>query len=222
MQRETTQKSDTAPTLIVPDLDEVRPRRPIPQSEITRVINLHIEMLDLRRMALNRAMNIGFKLRCWHDLIPHGKWAKWCQANIPEIPERTIQRYIQLWDNQELIRSHFKSDTVSDLNQVIGVREALEFLQDRRAAEAKPNSAKRLLSGTKPIQKAPSAKKELNKAEAVVEAGLPEVNKVLDAIDQFAGHSNRQPITVQAEMLDKLCPVCRVLVENAPESESIS
>jgi hypothetical protein len=138
-------------------------------------------MLDLRRMALERAMEIGFKLRCWRDLVPHGKWAKWCEANIPEIRERTIQHYIQLWDNNELIWSHFKSETVSDLDQVVGVREALEFLQGRRAAEAKPNSAKRLPSGGKSVQK---------------------------------------PITIKAEMLDKICSACRALIENASASSS--
>jgi hypothetical protein len=128
-------------TFSVSDPDEIRPIRPILKSEIINVLNLHAEMLDLRRMALNRAFDIGFKLRCWHDLIPHGKWTKWCEANIPQIHERTIRRYLQLWDNHELIRTHFKSDTVSDLDEVIGIKEALEFLKESNPAPAKEKRA---------------------------------------------------------------------------------
>lgn len=129
-------------SFVVPDPNEIRPYRLIPQKEIDEVIQWHLEMFDLRRMALNRAIKIGFKLRCWHDLIPHGKWLKWLKANLP-IEERMAQRYLQLWDNHEVIERHFgdrfNSDCVSDLDEVVGVREALEFLTktSRRAAGQK-------------------------------------------------------------------------------------
>jgi len=199
-----------------PDSDEIRPARPIPQSEITRVINLHNQMLDLRRMALNRAIDIGFKLRCWRDLIPHGKWLQWCRANLSTIHERTIRNYIDLWDEHELIRNHFKSESVSDLDEVAGVREALDFLAHWRAEHAKAPSCKKLPSTIKAIQKADSISEaeQFNQLEAIIEAGLPEATQTLDALDRLDAQLKAHPVSVRPELLARLCPVCRALLEN--------
>jgi hypothetical protein len=60
--------------IVIPDPEEIRPSRPIPQKEIDEVKRKHVE---IAHAVLSSALEIGFKLRCWHDLIPHGQWMKW-------------------------------------------------------------------------------------------------------------------------------------------------
>jgi hypothetical protein len=85
----------------------------------------------LRRLALNRAFDIGFKLRCWHDLIPHGKWLPWLRANV-QIPERTASQYLLLWDHNEEIKSAFNSES-ADLGELPPIKDALALIANKRA-----------------------------------------------------------------------------------------
>jgi hypothetical protein len=131
-------KSDsTATELTIPDPDEIRPRRPIPRGEIVEVENWHRELHDLRRWALNRAFDIGFKLRCWHDLIPHGQWLPWLRANVA-IPERTAYQYLLLWDHNEEIKATFKFADSANLNELPPIKDALALIANKRA-EKRPS-----------------------------------------------------------------------------------
>jgi Protein of unknown function (DUF3102) len=132
-------ESEKATELSIPDPDEIRPRRPIPRDEIIEVEKWHQELYDLkrlalnrlRRLALNRAFDIGFKLRCWHDLIPHGKWLPWLRANV-QIPERTASQYLLLWDHNEEIKSAFNSES-ADLGELPPIKDALALIANKRA-----------------------------------------------------------------------------------------
>ena len=71
------------------------------------------------RILLDRAFEIGFKLTCWHDLVPHGKWLKWLDPNM-EIPERRARRYVQLWENREWLLGRFpESGPGADLDELL-------------------------------------------------------------------------------------------------------
>src|SRR5215469_4298674 len=107
--------SQTSSELVLPDLDEIRSSQPITPKEIQKVLIWHRELHEPMRMILSRAIRIGGKLRCWHDLIPHGKWLKWCSANLSEINQRTIQYYLQLWENREWLETRPNTKPVSDL-----------------------------------------------------------------------------------------------------------
>jgi hypothetical protein len=126
---------DTDVKLIIRDPDDIRPVRKIPQKDIDEVVSWHHELHDLRRMTLNRAFAIGFKLGSWHALIPHGKWLKWLEQNIPEIPQRTARLYIQLWENHEWLRTRFKSAESADLSELPPIKDALVLLSNKRAQE---------------------------------------------------------------------------------------
>jgi hypothetical protein len=140
---ENVQSEPETTKLIIPDPDEIRPRRAIPRAEITEVENWHQELEDLRRvalnrlrrLALNRAFDIGFRLRCWHELIPHGKWLPWLKANVA-IPERTASQYLLLWDHNEEIKAAFKSadnSNSADLSDLPPIKDALALIADKRA-----------------------------------------------------------------------------------------
>ena len=126
---------------IVRDDDNIRPDRPIPQQDIDEVIQLHEELLNLPKSSLEKAMKIGFKLRCWHDVIPHGKWMKWCELNIPGISSSASRRYIQLWDNQEIIWSEFKLLQRSNSDELPTITWALGLCR-KKESPSKPEKIK--------------------------------------------------------------------------------
>jgi hypothetical protein len=86
---------------------------------------------------LERAFEIGFRLRCWHDLIPRGRWLEWRQQNIPEIPERTARMYLQLWDNSEWIKARIGNALPigQNVEELPSIRQALALLPKRQSAK---------------------------------------------------------------------------------------
>jgi hypothetical protein len=117
-------------SLAIPDRCEIHPRRPISLEEINEVLQRHRGLLDLPRMALSIAFDIGFKLRCWRDVIPHGQSLPWIKANIPAISERTVQVYIQLWDHNEVIRAKLLNpQTTADLEVWPTIEGALALIK---------------------------------------------------------------------------------------------
>jgi hypothetical protein len=123
--------------IIIPDRDEIRPRRKITRAEIADVLEKHQQLKLQCRSTLDRAFEIGLKFRCWHDLIPHGKWLQWLRQNIPEISERSVQVYLSLWDNKEAIEAHFKSADSADLAEEPSIKNALDFVSSRRTVKIK-------------------------------------------------------------------------------------
>jgi hypothetical protein len=51
--------------LVIANPDQIRPGRPLLQHEIDEVIQLH----QILRTTLMQALNIGFRLQCWKDLL---------------------------------------------------------------------------------------------------------------------------------------------------------
>ena len=84
---------------------------------------------------MDRAYEIGFKFRCWHNLIPRGKWLQWLRQNVWEISERSVQVYLSLWDNKEAIEAHFKSAESADLIEQPSIKNALDFVSSRRTVK---------------------------------------------------------------------------------------
>jgi hypothetical protein len=129
--------------LIWPDQAEIRPARPIPNKEIEQVLVWH---RTLQYSMLERAFDIGFKLRCWHDLVPRGRWQEWCQQNISAIPERTVRMYLQLWDNNEWIKARIGNALPIGQNVEVeefpSIRQALALLPKRQSA--KPPSKRKV------------------------------------------------------------------------------
>jgi Protein of unknown function (DUF3102) len=135
--------------LTIPDPDEIRTMRPIPKKEIIEVIRWDAELHDLRATVLKRAFEIGFRLTSWRGLVSHGKWLKWLSQNLPEIGERRSQQYIQLWEHHEWLEAKFKSETVSDLPDLPGIKDALVQIQQKnrkdretlnRVSDARPRT----------------------------------------------------------------------------------
>jgi hypothetical protein len=135
--------------LVIADPDDIRPARPIPQRDIDQVVRWHRE---LARSMLDRAIEIGCKLRCWHDLIPHGRWLEWIRINIPEISERSVQVYLKLWDNNELIKAHFKSAAAADLIDEPSIREALAIIPSKDTAVAQTGKKQTVRRGPVTIE----------------------------------------------------------------------
>jgi hypothetical protein len=131
----------TSGPLVLPDENDIRTMRPIPQNEIAEVVKWHSELQDFGRTALTKAFNIGSKLAAWRIVIPHGQWLSWIAANVPEIPERTVQRYIQLWENKERIEAQSKSDTATDLTELPSIRQALADIQTKNRENKPPARA---------------------------------------------------------------------------------
>jgi hypothetical protein len=136
--------------LVMPDENEIRPLRPIPRKDIDELIRWDRELRRPERMLLERAFDIGFKLTCWRDLIPHGQWLKWLEQNIPEIPDRSVRRYIQLWENREWLLGRFEIGHVANLevDALPGIRQAVKALEDKR----RPKEKRAHLSTVREIQ----------------------------------------------------------------------
>lgn len=102
-------------------------------SRIARITHLHSEICGAPRRTLESAIRAGELLTKQKSFVAPGHWTEWCSDNLPQIHERTIRRYVQLWENSEWLKLNFQSDTVSD--EPIGIRAALEALQLRDKAK---------------------------------------------------------------------------------------
>jgi hypothetical protein len=91
-------------SIIVRDPDDIRPARPINPQEIDQVFAWYRRLPDLFDDDRIRTMcEIGFKLRCWHDLLPTGAWARWREIYLAEIPSTVVARCFKSWDDNEKI-----------------------------------------------------------------------------------------------------------------------
>ena len=139
---------------VIPDPDEIRPSRTIPQREIDEIIRKHVQ---LAHSVLPIALEIGFKLRCWHDLIPHGQWLDWCRRKLPNISERSIQVYLRLWKHSDLIQAKIKSADAADLTEIPSIQEALTWISSKRSEQ--PEQPKR----SKPSKQSPPEEKRFTR-----------------------------------------------------------
>jgi hypothetical protein len=192
--------------IVISDPDEVRPSRPIPQKEIDEVNVSHV---SLAQAVLRTALQIGFKLRCWHDLIPHGQWLKWCRRNLPNISERSIQVYLRLWDHSDLIEARIKNAAAADLMELPTIREALTWITPKPSQPPKPSNPARK-------EKRASRPRPVD-IEATVDASPSEVSPDSQPVRPERMEDARPLGGPEAKLLAALCPSCRALLEEKSE-----
>jgi hypothetical protein len=188
--------------IVIPDSDEIRPARPIPQKEIDEVKRKH---MAIAHAVLSSALEIGFKLCCWRDLIPHGRWMDWCRQNIPNISERSVRVYLRLWDHNDLIQAHLKNGSAADLAELPSIREALTWIPSKQSTPARK-------------EKRASRRRQVD-IEATVDVSPSEVSpdsqparlEKMEAEPVLESESHEIRITV--DQLTALCPTCRVLLK---------
>lgn len=229
--------------LIIPDPKEIRPYREIPTREIEEVVRWHHELHQPTRLLLNQAIRIGSKLRNWRALVPHGRWREWCEQNIPQIHERMIRRYIQLWDHREWLEQKLEIGHVSDLEELPSIRQALALLADKRRSECPPSAPAKEKRGTRPReikvettvgssqlttdavsdwqQQTTIPAREIE-AETTLELGISgdasnrseaAVRPERIAEPERPAVPREIPVTISADQLAALCPACRAIVQ---------
>jgi hypothetical protein len=124
--------------IVIRDPGEIRPARRIPQKEIDEINVSHV---SLAQAVLRTVLQIGFKLRCWHDLIPHGRWMEWCNQEPPNISERSVRVYLRLWDHNDLILARLKTADAADLTELPSIREALTWIPSKQSPPVKEKRA---------------------------------------------------------------------------------
>jgi hypothetical protein len=149
----------------------------VDRSYIETVVELHGKICNAPRITLEMAFLAGellTKLKKAHG--KYGQWMRWRAENMPQVPERNVQRYIQLDDNKDWLREHYKCDTVSDLP--VGIRGALEALQDRdkpKAGEVETEEAVSAASDTSRV--------EDSNPNPIAQDGEDSVQKAIEADD---------------------------------------
>jgi hypothetical protein len=91
---------------VIPDPEDVRPAREIPAKEIEEV-NSRFWLRDSlgADYQLEETFELGFKLRCWHDLFgSESDWLKWRDAHLT-IPADEVSLCMLLWDHNEQIKN---------------------------------------------------------------------------------------------------------------------
>jgi hypothetical protein len=83
----------------------------IERSRITEIASLHNEIASCLRMSVEKAIRIGELLIEQKSGLQHGEFLSWVKANLP-FTDRTAQRYMELYQHRDLL----KSDTVSYLS----------------------------------------------------------------------------------------------------------
>jgi hypothetical protein len=98
--------SSSSANIMIAHEDDIRPARPILQKDIDKVNDWCQQLLGnlTPEIELKFRLEIGFKLRCWHDLIVANHWNPWCQANL-KISSKEIPQLIEWWDWNEPIRN---------------------------------------------------------------------------------------------------------------------
>jgi hypothetical protein len=67
-------------------------------NEIQLIKQTHQDCLSLGRKSLDSAIKCGEYLTlCKKEFGQHSQWLKWCQKNISEIKQRTIERRMELY-----------------------------------------------------------------------------------------------------------------------------
>lgn len=87
-------------------------RLPSIQDDLAFVVNGYDEMRAMEKTCLERAIQCGERLKRMKARVGHGKWLPFLHVNAPNISERTVSRWINLYENRDQI----KSANVSDLS----------------------------------------------------------------------------------------------------------
>jgi hypothetical protein len=92
--------------LVFRDEGEIKPLRTIERQQVR---DLNARFWNLKRLLGKRQLaeifEIGFRLRCWHDLFAsETSWEIWRDENI-RIPRDAVTWLIRVWDNCERIKN---------------------------------------------------------------------------------------------------------------------
>ncbi len=82
----------------------------IEKTRTQEIVRLHSEVVDHLRQSLEKAIRIGQLLSEQKQVLKHGEFIPWLEANIP-FTDRTARNYMRLYRERDRI----KTETVSDL-----------------------------------------------------------------------------------------------------------
>jgi hypothetical protein len=80
----------------------------VEETEIAEIKRKHESIFNATRILLAAAIEVGEWFEVQHKKIEHGDWLPWLSKNFPEITARTIQRYVLLARNKELLETKFQ------------------------------------------------------------------------------------------------------------------
>lgn len=109
-------------------------------TELSRDINDSQDAIDLLEQQTKSKGNEwlceialqGQRLLKIKEIVGHGKWLEWLEANCPLVSERKAQRYIRVATN---------ATRVSEMGGANSLREALRLCADPPEEQSEPNSA---------------------------------------------------------------------------------
>jgi len=100
-------------------------------AEVAEIRRKHQSICNAPRILLTSAIEVGEWFNVQREKIEHGGWLPWISENFPEITVRTIQKYILLAKNKELVEAKFKNETGSFLESP-SIRDALREIDSRK------------------------------------------------------------------------------------------
>lgn len=93
----------------------------IQKIQVIEIIELHNSIMDAVQINLEKAVRIGELLTQQRELLKHGEWLPWVEANLP-FSDRSTRRYLQLYENR------------GQVLQAGGIVKALEMLSEPKSA----------------------------------------------------------------------------------------
>jgi hypothetical protein len=152
----------------------------VPQDKINAIRAAYAEVQSMAGRTLEKAIKLGGMFAEVHSSIPHGEWLPWLEQNLPQIPDRTVRRYIQLWENRETIRDELQIGHGDRFEQLPTIREALALIGKPKKPKRKPGRPWKGLSTPVKLKNpnpssetpGPNTVEKIENSEAGVETGV--------------------------------------------------
>jgi hypothetical protein len=175
-------------------------------NKINRILAAHDEISLLGKKVLDKAIKLGGMLAEVREQIPHGEWLPWLEQNLPQIPDRTVQRYLQLWENRETIKEELQIRHDDGFAKLPTIQDALALIKKPKPAKrSTPPKGKRAL---RPLQTIEVDAVELHAAGGGDAVNLAPVTVVATPADVAVGTPD-DPVEDQlSSELPRCCPTC--------------
>lgn len=116
----------------------------ITKAEIAEVVSLHTE---LGRITLVKSLLLGEKLFGMRERIKaqDKPWGKWLEANIPQISQNSVNRYIRLFENKSFIEGKFKVKLTGEVSEKLPTSVVVDAAlreKDQNLSRGKPGKGK--------------------------------------------------------------------------------